>query len=195
MAEAPIIAVSDKAALQVTCRPEADALHDTAGRMVAPKQRRLVAQFVRGGAPQWVIEKAQERFEFRGRGDGEPVEMLIGVFDSELATAQHRWTEDERDTVIRHLRDTQNPYWFIAEEPRVEAPWPSYDKLVAQGQRTADKVAARNLELAAETGKPVELLIAYERQNRNDQRILAAYQAALEEQAEAAPEPGELVEA
>lgn len=192
MAEAPIIAVSDKAALQVTCKVENPALHDTSGRVVKEKERRLVAQFVRGGAPDWVIEEATKRFKFGGRGDGESPAMMIGVFDSEIAARQNVWSEEETDSVIRHLRDTQNPKWFIAEQPKVAAPWSSYDALVVQGQRTAEKVAARNVELAAETGTPVELLIAYERQNRNDQRILAAY---LEAQAGTVNEPGELVEA
>lgn len=192
MAEAPIIAVSDKAALQVVCKLEEPALHDTAGRVVKKSERKLVAQFTRGGAPDWVIDEATKRFDFRGRGDGEPLAMLIGVFDSDLARRVHKWTDEEHDTVVRHLQ-TQNPYWFIAEQPKVEAPWATYDKLTVQGQRTPEKVAAKNLELAAETGTPVELLIAYERQNRNDERILAAYQDAAA--AESVSEPGELVEA
>ena len=189
--EPPIICVSDKSNLQVVCRLE-EPVTDTQGTFVG-KKKRLVAQFTRGGAPAWIIEEASKRFDFKGRGDGEPISLMIGVFDSAQTAKQYRWSEEEHDAVVRHLRDTPNPYWFIAEEPRVDAPWPTYDKLSIQGNRSWEKVAARNLETAEETGIPVESLIAYERQNRNDTRILEAYGSAV---AEGAPvEIEELVEA
>ena len=175
--EPPIIAVSDKNNLQVVCRLE-EPITDTHGTFIG-KKKRLVAQFTRGGAPAWVIEEAVKRFSFKGRAEGEPIAMMIGVFDSAQTAKQFRWSDDEHDAVVRHLRETANPYWFIAEEPRVDAPWPTYDKLVAQGQRTAEKVAEKNLEIAESTGIDVEALVAYERQNRNDPRILAAYEAAV----------------
>ena len=177
--EAPIIALSAKPQLQRVVVTETPGLYDTQGRLVSPKKRKLVAQFVRGGAPAWAVEAAKERFDFRGRGEGEPIEMMIGVFDSAQAARAHKWTEEEHDAVVVELRDTPNPYWFIAEQPKVPAPWPTYDKLQIQGTRTWEKVAARNLETAEETGIPVDSLIAYERQNRNDARILAAYEAAI----------------
>lgn len=192
--EAPIIAVSDKPQFQRVIRLEVPALVDTSGRMVKAAERKIVAQFVRGAAPDWIVEQARSRFDFRGRGDGEPIQMLIGVFDSKIAAAVHKWSEEEHDAVVRDLRDTANPYWFIAEQPKVEAPWPTYDALVVQGQRTAEKVAEKNLELAASTGIGVDVLVAYEEQNRADERIIAAYRAALE--AVAAAEPAEeLIEA
>ena len=194
MAEAPIIAVSDKANLQRVCRLEDPGLFDAQGRTVSPKKRKLVAQFTRGGAPDWVLQAAQERFDFRGRGADEPISLMVGVFDSAAAAKAHKWSEEEHDAVVRELRDTANPYWIIVEQPKVPAPWKSYDKLTVQGQRTSEKVAAKNLELAAETGATVEDMIAYERQNRNDAKILALYEQALEEQR--AGEPAEeLVEA
>lgn len=194
MAEAPIIAVSDKANLQRVCRLEDPGLFDAQGRTVSPKKRKLVAQFTRGGAPDWVLQAAQERFDFRGRGDGEPISMMVGVFDSAAAAKAHKWTEEEHDAVVRELRDTSNPYWVIVEQPKVPAPWPTYDKLSVQGQRTSEKVAAKNLELAAEIGVSVADMVAYERQNRNDAKIIALYEQALEEQQAAQPDE-ELVEA
>ena len=41
-------------------------------------------------------------------------------------------------------------------------------------------MAARNIETATEIGIPPDSLIAYARQNRNDERILAAYRDAVE---------------
>lgn len=177
--EPPIIALSDKPNFQRVCRLEDPGLFDAQGRPVSPKKRKLVAQFVRGGAPAWAVEAAKERFNFRGRGDNEPIEMMIGVFDSAQAAKAHKWTEEEHDAVVVDLRDTQNPYWFIAEQPKVPPPWPTYDKLVAQGQRTWDKVAAQNIETAETTGISIADMIAYERQNRNDERIIGAYEAAI----------------
>lgn len=194
MAEAPIIAVSDKAQFQRVCRVEEPALHDTSGRVVKPKVRKLVAQFQRGGAPDWVIEQASQRFDFKGRGDGEPLAMLIGVFDSALARDAHKWTEEEHDAVVREIRDTQNPYWFVAEQPKLPAPWPTYDRVTVQGRRTSEQVAEKNIATATDIGVSLDDLIAYERQNRNDAKVIAAYEQALEEQR--ANEPAEeLVEA
>ena len=190
--EPPIIAVSDKSNLQVVCRLE-EPITDTHGTFVG-KKKRLVAQFTRGGAPAWILEEASKRFDFKGRGDGEPIALMIGVFDSAEMASRYKWTEDEHDAVVRHLRDTPNPYWFIAEEPRVDAPWPTYDRLQIAGTRTWEKVAARNLETAEETGIPVDSLIAYERQNRNDERILQAYEEVARRLEEERPAE-ELVEA
>ena len=187
--EDPIIAVSDKSNLQVVCRLE-EPITDTTGTFVG-KRKRLVAQFARGGAPAWVIEEAQKRFDFRGRAHDEPIQMMIGVFDSAETASRYKWTEDEHDAVVRHLRDTVNPYWFVAEQPRLEAPWPTYDSLVIQGQRTWEKVAAKNIETAEATGIALEQVLAYERQNRNDTRIVQAYESHLE----TAEEGVELVEA
>lgn len=174
--ESPIIAVSDKSNLQVVCRLE-ETKTDTTGAVVG-KKKRLVAQFQRGGAPTWVIEEAQKRFTFKGRAEGEPLAMMIGVFDSAETAQRYKWSEDEHDAVVRHLRDTANPYWFVAEEPRAPAPWPSYDEVTIQGSRTWEKVAAQHLATAAATGFPLQALIVYERQNRNDDRVLAAYERA-----------------
>lgn len=190
--EAPIIAVSDKSNLQVVCRLE-EALTDTQGTFVG-KRKRLVAQFTRGGAPAWVVDEASKRFDFKGRAQDEPIAMMIGVFDSAETARRYKWTDDEHDAVVCHLRDTPNPYWFIAEQPRVAPPWPTYEALAIQGQRTWEKVAAQNLATAEATGIPLDDLIAYERQNRNDDRILAAYEAALAAQQEDA-ELEDLVEA
>lgn len=194
MAEAPIVAVSDKAHLQVVCKLEEPALHDTSGRVVKRAERRLVAQFVRGGASDWVLRAATERFNFTGRGDGEPLSMMVGVFDSGLAKSQQRWTDDEHDQVVRFLREETNPLWFIVEEPKLEAPWPTYDKLTVQGRRTSEQVAEKNIQTAVEIGVALEDLVAYERQNRNDAKVIAAYERALEEQRAGEPDE-ELVEA
>ena len=190
--EDPIICVSDKSQLQVVCRLE-EPITDTTGTYVG-KRKRLVAQFQRGGAPDWVVGEAEKRFDFKGRGDGEPTQMMIGVFDSAQTAAAYKWSEEEHDVVVRHLRDTQNPYWFVAEQPKVPAPWPTYDNLVVQGQRTWEKVAAKNIETASDTGISLESLVAYEKQNRNDERILAAYEQAVRAAEEAIPAE-ELVEA
>lgn len=120
--------------------------------------------------------------------DGSPFDVtrMAGVFDS-------AWIEDDelRAEVEQRLLANDGcgkPDSFIlVEKERVPAPWPSYDALNINGRRTGAHVAEKNLEIAAATGVPVEDLIAYERENRNDEKVIAAYEAALT----ASPEPEE----
>ena len=119
--------------------------------------------------------------------DGSPFDVtrMAGVFDS-------AWIEDPdlRAEVEKRLLANDGcgkPDSFIlVEKERVPAPWPSYDALTIHGQRKAKHVAEKNLEIAAATGVPVEDVIAYERENRNDPDVIAAYEAA-----NVTPEPEE----
>lgn len=150
--------------------------------------------FERGGAPEWAKQIAFEKLPFNGVPPGYPKEFGMGVFDSKEAREKYGWDDEEYEAVLARLRqyDGTGDY-VIVEQPRLAAPWSSYDELTVQGQRTAEKVAERNLETARATGTPVSDLIAYEEQNRSDDRIIAVYRAALEAEPEVAAD--ELVEA
>lgn len=128
--------------------------------------------------------------------DGSPYDPIntVSVFDTE-------WIEDEKlrrkveEQMLKSEWGCGNPStYLLVEQPRTEAPWPSYDELTIHGQRNAAKVAETNLQVAAATGVDLEQLIAYERENRNDKRIIEAYEAARAEQ-EAAEPAEELVQA
>lgn len=111
--------------------------------------------------------------------DGSPYDpsQIAGLFDSE-------WIEDPdlRKQVEEKLEQVQGfgrPDNFIkVEQPRTPAPWESYDRLTVNGRRTAAHVAEKNLEIASMTGVPIEQLVAYERENRNDSKIIEAYEQA-----------------
>lgn len=124
---------------------------------------------------------AREKLVFRGvpmNMDGTPYDPVnrASVFD----------TADIEDQALRHrvekilLVNQGNDSYILVEAPKVPAPWPTYDQLTVMGNRTAIKVAKQNLEVAAVTGVDIRQLIDYEKQNRNDERILAEYEKALE---------------
>ena len=151
-------------------------------------------EFKQGLLTPYERKLARERLHFPGgvvdrqNVDGSPYDYigLAGVFDTE-------WIEDEklRERVEQKL--LTNPGlgraddFVLVEQPRQPAPWPSYDALTVHGRRTPEHVAQKNLEIAEATGVSVDDLVSYERENRNDARIIEAY-----EQAQApAPEPEE----
>lgn len=158
-----------------------------------------VASFKQGLLTPFERQLARERLQFVGgvidrqNVDGSPYDHigLAGVFDTE-------WVEDETLRAEVEKRMLENPGcgnpsdFILVEVPKLTAPWPSYDELKPTGQRTPERVAAKNIETANTIGVPIEDLIAYEKQDRNHERILAVYEAELAK----APEPeDELVRA
>ena len=144
------------------------------------------AEFKMGFLTPFERQLARERLQFAGgiidrqNVDGSPYDYidLTGLFDTD-------WIEDDpalkAEVEKRMLANPGcgNPADFIlVEQPKLPAPWPSYDQLTVHGQRKAKHVAEKNLEIAAATGVPIEDLVAYERENRNDPDVIAAYEAA-----------------
>jgi hypothetical protein len=118
--------------------------------------------------------------------------MMIGVFDSAWARDHYHWSEEEHDAVVKHLR-SDSPYWFIAEQPKVEAPFPSLDKLKPHGRRTAQLSAEQIIDVTEKGGFSLEDVLTYIRQEDWDPKVVEIVQAALvEEQKE---DVEELVEA
>lgn len=192
LAEDHVLAISDHAAYTLHVLNERKVFSPKGD--VTEERGPVTIYFQRGGAPEWAKQIAFEKLQFNGVPDGYPKEFGMGVFDSKTERERYGWNDEEYAAVLARLRqyDGTGDY-VIVEQPRLSAPWASYDELVVQGQRTAEKVAERNLETARATGTPVADLIAYEQQNRSDERIIAVYRAALE--AEPAAAADELVEA
>lgn len=180
MAEKPIVAVSEKTHLTVLCRPEEPIL-DTKGVMIG-KKRRLYASFTRGAAPGWALDEAIRRFKFNTKPDEIPHAAVVGTFDSALARELNGWTDEEHDAVVRGLRAADGGDFIIVEPPKTPAPWASYDELTIQGKRTWEMVAEKNVQIALDTGVPLENVILYEQQNRNDPRLLEHYRSVQREQ-------------
>jgi hypothetical protein len=174
------------------CRLE-EPITDSKGTYIG-KKKRLTAEFIRGGCPQWAIQEALKRFEFRGRNPDIPIEMMIGVFDSAWARDQFHWSDEEHDAVVRHLR-TNSQYWFIAEQPKIGAPFPSLDKLKPHGRRTAQLSAEQIIDVTEKGGFSLEDVIRYVTQESWDPKVVEILQAALVEQQKTEEDAEELVEA
>lgn len=182
--------------VQHVVRPEVAAVHDTAGRMIAPKQRRLVIQFRRGHAPFWVRDLALRTFEFRKRPDEIAPETWIAWYDSAEDQQARGWNDEEREFIENYL---SGAYQVLkVEQPRVAKPWPTIDRLTVVGRRTAEDVAEKMAALAGETGVPVDDVIAYVRDNLGQhgwQQPLLDLLAEKNVQPEPAGDDGELVTA
>lgn len=135
---------------------------------------------------------ARQRLSFRGttmQMDGTPSDPLERVSVYDTASIEDAKLRKEVEEFLLAHPDCGNSAEFIhVEELKLPAPWPSYDEIVIHGRRTAAHVAKQNLETAAQIGVGIDALIAYERENRADEEILAAYEQALGAGAEE-PEP------
>lgn len=136
--------------LQYAIRPEKPAIHDTNGRMIADKQRRIVIQFSRGTAPQWVKEIAVKTFEFRKRPVEIPVETWVSYYDSVEDQSTRGWTDEEREEIENVLSVAFDV--LKIEPPELAKPWPTIDKL-----RSADKIA----ETAEDIGVELQVVVDY----------------------------------
>lgn len=163
------------------------------GQIIATSPR-LFAQFQRGAPPEWAFEKAVNTLNFRGLAEGEPITLRMGTFDSVIAQEQHGWSDDERLLVESELEKRSQDMLIRVEQPKLEAPWATYDNYRPHGQRTPAKVAEKNIQIAADVGVPLEEVIAYEKQNENHSLLIKAYEAAAREALAAEPTE-ELVEA
>lgn len=156
-------------------------------------------EFKQGLLDGFEYQLARERLHFsagvrdRQNMDGSPFDYIrmAGVFDTEWIEDPELRAEVEQKMLANDGCGKADTF-ILVEVPKLPAPWPSYDDLKPTGQRTPEKVAQRNLETAQTIGVPVEDLIAYEKQERNHERILAVYEAELAK----TPEPeDELVRA
>lgn len=175
-------------------RPEVPAVYDTKGRVVAPAQRRVFIQFERGNAPAYTHKAGLAAFEFATKptyegGSEFPSELWLCYYNTEASQQIHDWTDEERAAIESHLPSCSDI--LIVERPKLAAPWPAYDKLVAGGRGvTSEAVAEKIARKVAEDGYDVGAVAAYERENRNRPDVIAALEALLiEEPAEAEPDP------
>jgi len=170
-------------------------------------QHGVIAGFEHGGPFEpWEREQAHKHFKFRGttqeRDEATPVDpgLRLSLFDTDAPHLVAQWRQwdalegqppgtikEEVEDFLRGYMAAGHDYIELVPEP-VPAPWPTYDALTIHGNRNAEKVAAKNIEIALATGISFEDVIAYEKQNRNDDRILGFYNAAQAEQLAGEPE-------
>lgn len=130
----------------------------------------LVADF--GGAygsalmtPEWDDEDGNTHADIRG-----------GVFDTDEAARRLGWTEDEKrmveEKMLRQLADPRFVDFWLYEEVKPSAPWPTYD----------DAHHFKIPALAAELGLVREAL-AYEEATKGRESVVAALREKLGEAA------------
>lgn len=174
--------------VHVVVSSEQPPIYDVKGRMVQPKTRKVWAKFQRGIAPQYAIDVALKSFGFRkihqvSIGGGEfPRERWFGYYNSREAQREHGWTDDEHEMIVERLRSAG----YLEVEPvKMAPPWPSYDKLVAQGRRTPEMVVEKILAKIEEDGYDPAVVAAYERQSLNRPEVVAALESPVVEDEEA----------
>ena len=165
--------------IHVVIRNEEPALYDTQGRLVKPAQRRVWAKFRRGTAPKWANEVAKDHFDFRKMPErGVSAEQWLAYYDVKEDALEQGWTEEEQEAIVQRLGVVAHAAVPV-EAPRMVAPWPAYDKLVAKGARTEEKVAEKVAEKIMEDGYDARAVLAYEQENLNRPLVVAAVEALL----------------
>ena len=107
----------------------------------------------------------------------------LGGFDSVLAQAENRWTDEERELVEKTLRESPYRGRDFIEIPAapVLKPWATYDTTPAK------EIAS----VAKTVGVPLEDVLAYETANRNDKTVVFLIEDAIanasDEEKEEAP--------
>jgi hypothetical protein len=148
---------------------------DEQGRLIRGGRRRLYAKFQRGGLPPYALQKAVELYEFRGKPPEQPVEGWASFYDSEADQIRMNWTDDERKLIEDHLVSRGH---VVVEREKVPSPYPSYEKhRLVHGQRKVAH-AIRDIVAAVEAaGIDPDAVIAYERQEGNNEEVIAALEA------------------
>lgn len=141
--------------------------------------RALEAQFRPGGLSEYEKETSLNAFRFHGlpfnSDTGEDVSgrHLLSSFDSEKAMMDYHWEQFEHDLVVDALRKSERLGADFIEltQPKRPIPWAGYDKL-----ESASKIA----EIVVATDTPVEGVIAYEKENKDREKVIAALEELLD---------------
>jgi hypothetical protein len=152
------------------------------------QQRRVFAEFRKGGVPAWALPRALEVFKMNGKPPEIPAQMWLCVYDSAEDQRSRGWTAEERELIEETLLAQGDV--FLIELPRIEAPTPAYVKQTSlHGQRKIEQVVARAVEIVTENEYDPAAVIAFERQeNRKEsEAIIAALEALAPVEDEAEP--------
>lgn len=114
---------------------------------------------------------------FRGQQQDEsgkflPIEIRLGVFDSEIAQLQNGWTDEQRIEVEEALRShTLNGSMYIEVKDLPAAlPWNGYDSVESPEQV---------LYIASLTNSDLAAVLAYERGSKNRPEFVQALEAEI----------------
>jgi hypothetical protein len=162
----------------VLVRNETEAQYDTKGHQLEPKKRHVFAKFKRGTAPGWALKIGLDTFEFRRMPErGVAKEQWVAFYDVKEDAQQMGWSEEEQAAIVKKLDSDAGHAVLRVSKPKLAAPWPAYTKLVVQGQRTIEKVAAKIAETVEELGLDPADVIAYEQENLGRPEVVNALAA------------------
>lgn len=132
-----------------------------------------------GSLSPWEKEAALKTFNFGAVGHDEDVTHRLSVFDTDHEAMVRKWTPEFKQRVEDALRQGRNlgRSYLEVDQPRRPAPWPAYDKLVAQGRRTSEMVAERIAATVTENGYDAGEVLSYERENHDRPEVIAALEA------------------
>lgn len=188
--------------VHVVARNEQAAIVDPQSRgVIQPMRRRLFAKFQRGTAPGWARQIGLETFEFRKAPQGVTPSQWLAFYDSLEAQQEMGWTDEERETIDAKLLTIAGV--LVVERPKLSAPWPAYDSLVAaKGGPTRPEVAEKISSIVEDLGLNPHDVLAYEQQELDRPEVVTALQtllphapAPLTGDLFAGDEEGELIEA
>jgi hypothetical protein len=158
----------------VTVRAEKELFSLKTGEHIGT-QRRVFAQFRKGGIPEWAMDIALKRFAMAGKpSDIDPASWLA-TYDSVTDQIQRGWTDEEHELIVQKLREKGNVVEITPA--KTAAPWPLYPKIVVHGRRKIENVVEQILAGIETTGVEPEAVLAFERQNLNRGEVLEAVTA------------------
>lgn len=156
----------------VTVRKQKDIFSPKTGERIEI-QRRVFAEFIRGGVPAWAMPLAEQKFRLEKKPEGMPADRWLCFYDSEADQKQRGWSDEERELIEAKL--LSKPGIVLIEPPRIPAPYAKYDQhRKVQGRRTVEHAIQDITAVYESAGFDVGAAVAYERQNLNDPAVIAA---------------------
>lgn len=150
-------------------------------------QRRVFAEFRKGGVPSWALPLAEQVFKANGKPPEIPLQMWLSVYDSGEDQRTRGWTDEERQLIEEKLLAEHDI--VLIELPKVAPPTPNYVKLTTRhGQRKIEQCVEKAVEIVTENGFDPTVVVAFERQeNRPESTAIIGALEALTVEDE--PEP------
>jgi hypothetical protein len=164
-----------EAQLDVTVRNQKNNYSQGTGEKIGVT-RRVFAQFSKGGVPDWALATAEETFKMGGKPPEIPPSMWLSTYDSRGDQFARGWTEEEHTLIVEKLRNTGGVVEITL--PKTKAPYAKYDQhRRTHGRRTVETVIKDIQSVYESAGFDVPQAVRYERENLNDETVVAALEA------------------
>jgi len=134
----------------------------------------IMAVFEQSGVTPYERELAKQRFTFLGQYEGEDPMRRVSIYDTDVEARRNLWDAQTKAEVEASMIEGQNEFYFVVEELALPAPWATYDK-------QAPKQIVETLKV---TGADPEVVVAYERENKNRATLIAELEAIAAEELE-----------